>query len=75
MGEVITESFGYGGGRKVSVYLPPESPEAIVYAGDGEMIASWGPFLESEDLPSTMRRAFAHPRVFSALRSGTLRRA
>ena len=28
--------------------------EAVVYAGDGEMISRWGPALEAADVPSTM---------------------
>ena len=30
------------------------SPEAIVFAGDGQLIASWGGVLEAADLPPTM---------------------
>jgi enterochelin esterase-like enzyme len=53
-GEFVTETFDYDGGRQVTVYVPPEPPEAIVFAGDGQMIAQWGGFLEAADLPSTM---------------------
>jgi enterochelin esterase-like enzyme len=53
-GELVTEPFEYDGGRGVTVYLPPESPEAIVYAGDGRAVAEWGVDLESHDVPSTM---------------------
>ena len=51
-GEFVTETFDYG--RQVMVYVPPVRPEAIVFAGDGEMISRWGSFLEVADVPSTM---------------------
>ena len=54
MGELVTEMFDYDGGRPVTVYVPPDRPEAIVFAGDGQMISQWGRFLESADVPSTM---------------------
>lgn len=53
-GELVTERFGYGGGRQVTVYVPPNPPEAIVFAGDGQAISKWGPLLEKADVPSTM---------------------
>ena len=36
------------------MYVPPDPPEAIVFAGDGQMISQWGGFLEAADVPSTM---------------------
>jgi enterochelin esterase-like enzyme len=36
------------------VYLPPDRPEAIVFAGDGQLISPWGAVLEAADGPSTM---------------------
>jgi len=53
-GEFLTETFEHGGGRQVTVYVPPDPPEAIVFAGDGQLISEWGGALESTDLPSTM---------------------
>jgi len=53
-GEFVTENFGYDGGRQVTIYLPPGPPEAIVFAGDGQMVPHWGGFLETTDVPSTM---------------------
>ena len=53
-GELITEAFGYDDGRQVTVYLPPVPPEAIVFAGDGQMISQWGRLLEATDVPSTL---------------------
>src|SRR5689334_17786683 len=53
-GDLVTETFDYDGGRQVTVYVPPNPPEAIVFAGDGQMISRWGVLLESADVPSTM---------------------
>jgi enterochelin esterase-like enzyme len=54
VGELVTETFEYDGGRDVTVYLPPRAPEAVVFAGDGQLIAPWGRFLEAADVPPTM---------------------
>lgn len=53
-GELVTEVFGYDGGRQVTVYVPPDPPEAVVFAGDGQLIAGWGGYLEAADVPPTM---------------------
>ena len=53
-GTVVTETLAYDGGRQVSVYVPPRPPEAIVFAGDGQLISSWGGSLEAADVPPTM---------------------
>jgi enterochelin esterase-like enzyme len=53
-GALVTETFDYDGGRQVTVYVPPDPPEAIVFAGDGQMITQWGGLLEAADVPSTM---------------------
>ena len=53
-GELVTERFDYDGGRQVTVYVPPDPPEAIIYAGDGEMISQWGSVLEARDATPTM---------------------
>src|SRR5579859_48296 len=53
-GEFVTGMFEYDGGRQVTVYVPPEAPEAIVFAGDGQRISKWGRLLEKADVPSTM---------------------
>jgi hypothetical protein len=31
-GELVTEELEYDGGRQVTAYLPPDSPEAVVFA-------------------------------------------
>jgi enterochelin esterase-like enzyme len=53
-GELVTETFDYDGGRQVTVYVPPDPPEAVVFAGDGQLISQWGGLLEAADLPPTM---------------------
>jgi enterochelin esterase-like enzyme len=53
-GKFVTEMFSYEGGRQVTVYIPPDPPEAIVFAGDGQRISKWGRMLEKADVPSTM---------------------
>src|ERR1700735_2903308 len=53
-GEFVTETLEYDGGRQVTVYVPPDPPEAIVFAGDGQRISKWGRLLENADARSTM---------------------
>jgi enterochelin esterase-like enzyme len=53
-GELVIETFAYDGGRHVTVYLPPDPPEAVVFAGDGQLISYWGGYLEAADVPPTM---------------------
>jgi hypothetical protein len=49
-GELITETFAFDRGRQVTVYLPPDPPEAVVFAGDGQGISQWGGYLEAADV-------------------------
>jgi enterochelin esterase-like enzyme len=51
-GGLVTETFD--GGRPVTVYVPPSPPEAIVFAGDGQVIAPWGADLAAMGVPPTM---------------------
>ena len=53
-GELVTEAFSYDGGRQVTAYLPPVPPEAVVFAGDGQLISQWGVVLEAAGVPPTM---------------------
>jgi len=53
-GRLVTETLEFDGGRQVTGYVPPDPPEAIVFAGDGQGISQWGGFLEAADVPSTM---------------------
>jgi enterochelin esterase-like enzyme len=52
--ELVTETFGYDGGRKITVYVPPSPPQAIVFAGDGQLIAPWGEPVAAAGGPATM---------------------
>lgn len=49
-GEFITETFDYDGGRQVTVYVPPDPPNAIVFAGDGQVLTPWAADLEKTDV-------------------------
>jgi enterochelin esterase-like enzyme len=51
---LITETLDYDGGRPVTAYVPSATPQAVIFAGDGRLIASWGDLLEAADLPPTM---------------------
>jgi len=53
-GELVTETFEYDGGRPVTVYVPADPPEAVVFAGDGQLISQWGGVLEAANVPPTM---------------------
>ncbi|HEU5485911.1 MAG TPA: alpha/beta hydrolase-fold protein [Microlunatus sp.] len=53
-GQLVTEDLEYDGGRPVTVYLPSDPPEAIVFAGDGQLIAPWGRCLEPAGVVPTM---------------------
>lgn len=53
-GELVTQVLTYDGGRSVTVYVPPGRPEAIVFAGDGQLVAPWGEDLEATDVAPTM---------------------
>lgn len=53
-GEIVVESLEYDGARQVAVYVPPDPPEAVVFAGDGQLISQWGRLLEAADVPPTM---------------------
>src|SRR5579859_1669261 len=51
-GELFSETFDYDGGRTVTVYVPAAPPEAVVFAGDGQMISQWGADLEAAGPPT-----------------------
>src|SRR5262245_7111139 len=53
-GELVTETLAYDGGRAVTAFVPAARPEAMVFAGDGQLIAPWGKGLEAANLPPTM---------------------
>jgi enterochelin esterase-like enzyme len=53
-GELVTETLDYDGGRQVTVYVPPDPPQAVVFAGDGQRVPRWGGALEAAGVPSVM---------------------
>ncbi|MGO4597146.1 alpha/beta hydrolase [Terrabacter sp. 2RAF25] len=53
-GEFVSERFDYDRGRQVTVYVPVDPPEAVVYAGDGQLLSQWGAELEAADVPPTL---------------------
>jgi enterochelin esterase-like enzyme len=53
-GDLVTATLPYDGGRLVSVYVPVVRPEAVIYAGDGQLIAAWGEIIEASGAPPTM---------------------
>ncbi len=54
-GELMTETLDFGPGRDVTVYVPTDPPEAVVYVADGAWhVAGLCAALESADGPSTM---------------------
>jgi enterochelin esterase-like enzyme len=53
-GELVTETFDHDGGRRVTVYVPAGPPEAVVFAGDGQVIAPWGETVAAAGGRSTM---------------------
>ena len=53
-GSFITATLAYDGGRDVTVYVPPEPPQTVVFAGDGQLVSQWGGLLESAGLPPAM---------------------
>lgn len=53
-GELITETLDYNLSRKVTVYRPAAPVEAVVFAGDGELVAPWGEYAMDAGAPPTM---------------------
>ncbi|MER7250317.1 alpha/beta hydrolase-fold protein [Kribbella sp. NPDC000426] len=52
---MVTGTFEYDGGRQVTAYVPAQTPEAVVFAGDGQLISQWGEFLNAaDDVPPTL---------------------
>jgi enterochelin esterase-like enzyme len=54
-GELVTEVLEYDGGRQVTVYVPPDPPEAVVFAADGGWhISRLAEVIDGASGPSTM---------------------
>ena len=52
--ERVTETFGYDGDRQVTAYVPAGPAQAVVFAGDGQLIAPWGEDVAAAGGPPTM---------------------
>ncbi len=52
--DLVTETLDYDGGRQVTAYLPQGPAEAVVFAGDGQLISQWGEVVAAAGAPSTM---------------------
>jgi hypothetical protein len=53
-GRLITETLDYDGGRRVTAYLPTQPPEAVVFAGDGQLLSAWSADLDAAQVPPTL---------------------
>lgn len=53
-GELVTETLPYDGGRQVTAYVPPQPPEAVVFAADGQRVPRWGQLLEASGAVPTL---------------------
>ena len=53
-GELVAETLDYDSGRQVTAYVPPHPPEAVVFAGDGQLISEWGADLQAAGASPTM---------------------
>lgn len=53
-GDLVTQIFTYGGGRQVTVYVPPGRPVAVAFGGDGQLLSRWGADLEAAGGPPIM---------------------
>jgi pimeloyl-ACP methyl ester carboxylesterase len=51
---LVTETLDYDGGRKVTAYVPSNPPQAVVFAGDGELISRWGETVGAAGAQPTM---------------------
>jgi enterochelin esterase-like enzyme len=53
-GELVTERLDYDGGRPVTVYVPSAPAEAVIFAGDGQLVSRWSESLEEAAVLPTM---------------------
>ncbi len=53
-GQLVTETLELDNGRDVTVYVPRDPPDAIVYTGDGQLTSEWAHALEVAGVPSVM---------------------
>ena len=79
---LVVERFDYDDGRCVRVSVPRDPPEAVVFAGDGQLISQWGERLDAAGAIPTMIVGVDHaegdgapPGVLARIRRPPLRRA
>ena len=74
-GDLITEALDYDGGREVTVYVPPEPPEAVVFAGCRPAVLRYAVFrrAESSRSPSGVRYPDLYGAIFCASPGGGYR--
>jgi len=54
-GQLVTETLEYDGGRSITVYIPPDPAEAVVFAADGAWhISRLSEVIDGASGPSTM---------------------
>src|SRR3954468_4931974 len=53
LGTMVTETLEYDGGRSVTVYRPPGTPDAVLFAGDGQLVQEWAIEVEKAGHRST----------------------
>jgi enterochelin esterase-like enzyme len=53
-GEFVVETFDYDGRRSVTAYIPPHTPQSVIFAADGQRLSKWGRLLEKAGILSTM---------------------
>jgi enterochelin esterase-like enzyme len=53
-GELVTATLPYDGGRGVSAWVPAARPQAVIFAGDGQLIAPWGDVVSDAGAPPTL---------------------
>ena len=53
-GDLVTETFAFDGGRQVTAYVPVDPPQAVIFTGDGQLLAAWGEDLQAAQSPPVM---------------------
>ena len=53
-GTLVIETFAFDGGRGVTAFVPDKPASAVIYAGDGQLIAPWGQDLAAAGQTSIM---------------------
>lgn len=72
-GEIVTETLDYDAGRDVTAYVPPGPPEAVVFAGDGQLVSQWGAAVLGVSASGELALAMGlrHPDIYGAVFCGS----